>query len=834
MATNDVIQKEEDFNPAAFFNEEAAAVQETTAETTETTEMTTAPVDTDVVSNSFFDTTSTDTNVETIVTEETDKPFNPADFFKDDAMTAEEAEYEEETWQESLGQWAKEDGAQTAGGIVGGILGVTKCIPFGPWVAFGCGVAGAAGGGFAGRLGTEEVKILTDSPAALSGQRAVFVRSLWGGGEEALYEAGGQLVFKGIVKGYQKGKSALGIGKGPVDEFIQIENELLKHAGKQAEEGSWMLGQADEAGGLSFPGRWTSAPVAPGLDAAKLTGNYLLDLLASFSRGAPIGKQILQEADLLNKEALDSWMTRLIDGYADTAGIHLTPEAIGDVLTAALIDAQTVMGKVGSELYRGVDDLMGQKVVNYTSGVQTKKIFVTPKFVNLKELKNSFRGIAKKYKDIGNIGKTGDEGGLIDRIIGLDDNLTFESAHFLRSQLLKEQRAIEKALGKEYGKGWITAAVKQVDDAMELALKEHGTPEAVKLYRAASVYWKKGKLRLHNRFISKLIYQLGDSGKGSYEDIGGFLFKSGKQHHYAQINSALEWIAKESPDIGTEKVLASIRGGWLEHYAQKLIEVDNFTPTALRKLIATKGTKGNVFGELFPDKAHQRALREFVDVLEKTTAKSGSNFEYIGKMQQAGLLTGSTLQTVARQIGNMGLIFAGGAGGLALGGPIVGLLGAAAVFQTPKFIGRILTSPKFIKLVTTIIKQEDIIAKEIAAGRMGGIVADVIDMMVDIGAARRYGDLSMTEKVEFEQSQKTDDEKALEAYIGYNQGGYVDVVDEQMQRLLTEQNKRTDLQLPRQSKEEWLAKVKANTNRSLDATAEMGYAKGGYYRRKAN
>ena len=92
----------------------------------------------------------------------------------------------------------------------------------------------------------------------------------------------------------------------------------------------------------------------------------------------------------------------------------------------------------------------------------------------------------------------------------------------------------------------------------------------------------------------------------------------------------------------------------------------------------------------------------------------------------------------------------------------------------------------------------------------------------------------MTEKMEFEQSQKTDDEKALEAYIGYNQGGYVDVVDEQMQRLLTEQNKRTDLQLPRQSKEEWLAKVKANTNRSLDATAEMGYAKGGYYRRKAN
>ena len=778
MATNDVIQKEEDFNPAAFFSEEAAAVQETTAETTE---MTTTPVDTDVVSNSFFDTTSTDTNVETIVTEETNKPFNPADFFKDDAMTAEEAEYEEETWQESLGQWAKEDGAQTAGGVIGGILGVAKCSSAGPWVAFGCGVAGATGLGFLGRLGTEEVKILTDSPAALSSQRAVVVRSLWGGGEEGLLEGGGQLIFKGIVKGYQKGKSALGIGKGPVDEFIQIENELLKHAGKQAEEGSWMLGQADEASGLSFPGRWTSAPVAPGLDAAKLTGNYLLDLLASFSRGAPIGKQVLQEADLLNKEALDSWMTRLIDGYADTAGIHLTPEAIGDVLTAALLDAQTVMGKIGSELYRGVDDLMGQKVVKYTSGVQTKKIFVTPKFVNLKELKNSFRDIAKKYKDIGNIGKTGDEGGLIDRIIGLDDNLTFESAHFLRSQLLKEQRAIEKALGKEYGKGWITAAVKQVDDAMESALKKHGTPEAVKLYRAASVYWKKGKLRLHNRFISKLIYQLGDSGKGSYEDIGGFLFKSGKQHHYAQINSALEWIAKESPDIGkekalasTEKVLASIRGGWLEHYAQKLIEVDNFTPTALRKLIATKGTKGNVFGELFPDKAHQNALREFVDVLEKTTAKAGSNFEYIGKMQQAGLLTGSTLQTVARQIGNMGLIFAGGAGGLALGGPIVGLLGAAAVFQTPKFIGRILTSPKFIKLVTTIIKQEDIIAKEIAAGRMGGIVADVIDMMVDIGAARRYGDLSMTEKVEFEQSQKTDDEKALEAYVpGYKKGGLV-------------------------------------------------------------
>jgi len=67
MATNDVIQKEEDFNPAAFFSEEAAAVQETTAETTETTEMTTTPVDTDVVSNSFFDTASTDTNVETIV-----------------------------------------------------------------------------------------------------------------------------------------------------------------------------------------------------------------------------------------------------------------------------------------------------------------------------------------------------------------------------------------------------------------------------------------------------------------------------------------------------------------------------------------------------------------------------------------------------------------------------------------------------------------------------------------------------------------------------------------------------------------------------------------------
>jgi hypothetical protein len=122
----------------------------------------------------------------------------------------------------------------------------------------------------------------------------------------------------------------------------------------------------------------------------------------------------------------------------------------------------------------------------------------------------------------------------------------------------------------------------------------------------------------------------------------------------------------------------------------------------------------------------------------------------------------------------MGLVFAGGAGGLALGGPIAGLLGAAAVFQTPKFIGRILTSPKFIKLVTTIIKQEDIIAKEIAAGRMGGIVADVIDMMVDIGAARRYGDLSMTEKVEFEQSQKTDDEKALEAYVpGYKKGGLV-------------------------------------------------------------
>jgi hypothetical protein len=70
----------------------------------------------------------------------------------------------------------------------------------------------------------------------------------------------------------------------------------------------------------------------------------------------------------------------------------------------------------------------------------------------------------------------------------------------------------------------------------------------------------------------------------------------------------------------------------------------------------------------------------------------------------------------------------------------------------------------------------------------------------------------------------------------FSQGGLVskekphDVTstEGQMRRLLREQNKLTDLQLPRQSKEEWLAKVKANTNRSLDATA---WAKGGYYKR---
>lgn len=438
-------------------------------------------------------------------------------------------------------------GGQEVGGLGGAIAGGVAGIPLGPFGVVAGSALGAFGGGAAGEFAEQQLR---DEPTSTA-------RMAEAGVEEALWDLGGNLVFKvggQLIKATAK---QLGFGKDSIPDATQAAQEFLQRQGSSLPKASLY-----DSGALSNLQGGVTTP---------LTGD-------------------------LFKQKEDEIRAALVSGRKDVLkGFTSSPE-----FAAALQQNKSPQQASGQILQSFIKD--GETALSKAVDVEYKDIFKDKKSsVSMFGVRSWADKLMQNPSAL-----TAAERTILKEIQGLPPQVNFEVLHNIRSRWLAENRDKYSAMGSEKDAravGTISGLIKQLDDAADMSARQTLDEQTLAKYRTVTKNYREGIQGLHTDAIVEALSK-------NPEEVGGYLFASGKETPVQDLYKAIATSQKLSKKSSKE-VLDSLRYGYLEALTT--------TPENMLKFandLEKNAKLRNTFNVLF-DPEQQKAIRTMNTAAQK-------------------------------------------------------------------------------------------------------------------------------------------------------------------------------------------------------------------------
>lgn len=515
---------------------------------------------------------------------------------------------------------------QTGGGIAGGLIGAQRGAQLGaalPGPLRGAAtIAGGAIGAFTGGAGGEAIQqagqLAFDSEFTPKDTRESLTRILQAGGEEALFDAVGNTIFKAI------GAPIRALRTRNVKETGQEIISILERGGSRAS---------------------VDAILDKGI--AKSTARLV--------RGALVGKQPFETLNLANDKAFIKFLNEFTERVGGEGVETLSNHAAGRVLLDTIEGGQRAHSATAGELYSQLDELVPnipttrtvtqpQAPLTQALGVPSQATQVPDVIpaVDMTPLKASAQKRLDRLRASGNIGKSVEGGEILEKIVNeLPDRVPFGIAHDTRSDLLFRSRSLSAQRAGDP----VSATLSDLSSVVTKEMDKAGTalaPEGLAVYKNINKFWKFGKKNMSNKLMKTI---LGKENAG--EILGSALTTVDKAGRVKTIRKAVRVAAKLS-GRSFDSIWSKAQGGFLAEMIPQSVE--ELSTSAFVKLHRNKGLQGNL-KQIFPGEQTKEIVnlsRHIDDVLASRQSGGFLNLAQAGAAITAGTelaATGGTENT---------------------------------------------------------------------------------------------------------------------------------------------------------------------------------------------
>lgn len=340
----------------------------------------------------------------------------------------------------------KEEGPLFVGETVGEFAG-SKFGPKGRVVGAGVGRASAQGL-------VNFYQAITNSPNAPKSIKEAALREL----KQFSIGAGTEIVSETLLRSLRRMGSVLGFKSTPIKPIPDLD-ELEKLA---------------KAAGLDFT-------------PAQRTTSRSIDTMEEMAENAFFGRGRIRD---IKEIAQPSGVRKLVDNMLD----NILPRAqrvgrgeLGEILNDVILGKEKAFRRTGGVFYQNVDNLVGGAVVD------------------LRGLKRLGLTLQKERAKTGGLRKPIDD--VIDDIIARPEFADFKTGHNIRSEFLEAIRNIPDKKSKAIGV--LKQAAANIDRKMQDAARRI-SPDALKQWRIANAFWKRGKKTFNSRIVKRTTKTLAD------------------------------------------------------------------------------------------------------------------------------------------------------------------------------------------------------------------------------------------------------------------------------------------------------------------------------------
>jgi hypothetical protein len=394
-------------------------------------------------------------------------------------------------------------GGQEIGGLAGGITGLIAGAPAGPVASVGLGILGAGAGGAFGE-GVEQ--FIRGEP--MSGNRLAQA-----GFEEAAWDAAGNLVLKGAAKTMRFGAEKLGFTKKDIPDANQAAQDFLTKYGS------------------SLP---LAARTGSNIDAS-LEGFVATPATADIFKNKQ--KEISEALQRGQKDVLTN-LTKTPEFEQALRNGSSAQKSSGEVLQNFIKQGETSLSEAVEPLYTNIFKDTDSRVSMFSVKQWAQKELSDPAAL------------------------TAGQKSILKELDTLPPQVDVNLIHKLRSRYLAENRdKYSNSLGSEKdsrASTTISQLIDKLDGAMDFAARRAFSlkPETLAEYEKVTKTYREGIQGLQTDAIQQAMSKYP-------EDVGGFLFASGKETPISQLYksvAAAGTLSKKS----SKEVLDSLRYGYLE------------------------------------------------------------------------------------------------------------------------------------------------------------------------------------------------------------------------------------------------------------------------------
>lgn len=477
-------------------------------------------------------------------------------------------------------------GLQELGGLVGGIGGGVVGSIFGPGGTVGGrllgGMAGSAiGAGFGGAAGEATEQVSKNEPLSPA-------RMAQAGLEEAAWDAGGNLVLRGLGKTIRIGADKLGFGPKNIPDANLAAQEFLKAQGS-----SLSLSQRTGSGFLESLEGMLNTPVTA--DIFKRKEQEIRDALTSGN------KNVLKS--LVNSPEFDQ---ALRSGTS-------SQRASGQVLQNFIKEGEQSLSKAVEPEYTAIFKDKDSRISMFGVRQWASKELSDPAALTAGQ-----RSILKEMES-------------------LPPQVDVNLIHKLRSRWLAENRDKYSSLGTEKdsrASQTISDVIKKFDEAMDISATKTLDPKTLQRYRAVTKTYREGVQGLQTEAVQAALAK-------NPEEVGAFLFAAGKEtpinELYKSIAAAGTLTKKPSREI-----LDALRYGYLEAMTNTPENMLKFARTLEQDKAAQ-----NTFKVLFGDPVQRKAIEDMNRAAQlgliEPSSRQGLQLQTISSLKQAGAVTAAGL-----------------------------------------------------------------------------------------------------------------------------------------------------------------------------------------------
>ena len=403
--------------------------------------------------------------------------------------------------------------------------------------------------------------------------------------------------------------------------------------------------------------------ITPGL-ASK---HKIIDTLENIADSAIIGSTKINRTreDAINI-ATDN-LTNFVSGLTKTADDDIVSAVVKEVLE----EGDTAWRVSTDSAYKAIDASIVKNAQKIKNLFYAGKGQVVPTNVNVKDLKfvniKSFKKLAESMKGLDVLDPRRTQ--LINKILKLDDNVSFALASNLRSELIEQGGAYltKGTTTSKKLKGTAKTLAGSLDNSMETAARNLDE-ETLGVWRTANKLYKDGSKVWNDKFIIQLT-------KADPDDVFNLVIKGAKPKRIEKLRKLIL-----SSEDG-KKTWDNVQGEFYKRILSNSLEKEVYSGKKIVDSIKKFGIDDRALKQLFPD----QAWKKFQSYARTLAITQGD----VGERTGGGMFI---------QLAQGGLPFAFTQGGK------VGMGYTALVLGTPKVLAEIFSNPTMAKALTVGLK----------------------------------------------------------------------------------------------------------------------------------